>query len=76
MNKCELHDVLVEDIKEVKEDVKKIREVLIGNGMPGLVGRIQKLEFIQGGFNATFFRILNIGQALLVAYLTYKIVGK
>lgn len=76
MNKCELHDVLVEDIKEVKEDVKKIREVLIGNGMPGLVGRIQKLEFIQGGFNATFFRILNIGQVLLVAYLTYKIVGK
>lgn len=72
MSKCELHDVLVEDLREVKSDVKKIREVLIGNGEPGLIGRIQKLEFVQGGLSATFFRVLNIAQALLVAYLTYK----
>lgn len=73
--KCEVHDVVVTEIAEIKSDLRKIKEVLLGNGNVGVMGRIQRLEILSSGYTSVIFRVINIGQALLIAYLTYLVLG-
>ena len=75
MMKCELHDGLEKTIEEIRFDIKEIKKVLLGNGAPGVIGRISMLELKHQSWGNAISYLLNILQGLVVAYLVFKIKG-
>jgi len=73
---CEQHDGLVSNIVEIKNDIRYIKELMLGNGKLGLTGRIQKLEFSLNSYSSFISRVLNIVQGVLIAVLIYLMIGK
>lgn len=73
--KCGVHDVLMEELREIKLELKEIRKMLLGNGGEGIDFRLRRLEYERMGVVRIIGMVFGVIQAFIVSWLVYVVLG-
>ena len=69
----EKQDTALQSRERAWRQIDKLAKVMLGNGQPGIIGRIDRLEQQRNGWLAWGRRVWAIIVALVLAYITYEI---
>lgn len=75
MNKCPFHDDVIKDIQEINSNIREIKTIILGDGNNGIINRIVRLEVSGNNISSFLFRIMNIIEAILIGFITIKVLN-